>query len=254
MSATSSTEAAAVDVDVEDWISGVSFLQSKTTIYRDPAIFAEYEPLLAKIAELEVELEDLVDEDQAGAEQDEEERPLSGEEPMTRRAADVGEQALGEKAQENPRIAELRLELDGMYTKAEELYAAYQKDVEVWTLRKLEQTEIDAIREELGEGPKEPVHPGKNAKAQARTLYVRKVDAYMQAMKPYTREFNLRVIAAATLNVQVCGEDQGEVTLEQMRRVEARPGGGSQVLELYRGLERIQGEGVEIVAPHRSRA
>lgn len=251
MSATTKTEIEAVDVDVQDWIAGVSFLQSKVTIYRDPAIFAEYEPLLAKIEQLEAELEDLTAPDEPDEPDDVAlaERTMSGEEPMSRARAE--DRALGEKPVEDPRIGQLRAELEPLYKRAKELYERYQNDTEVWTLRKLDQPEIDALTADAGEMPTEPDVPGKNAKPAARTLYRRRVEKYLQEMKVYTLEVNLRLLAAATLNVHVGGKDRGPVSLEQMRRVDQRPGGRGHTNALYEALDKIQSEGVEIIAPHR---
>lgn len=253
MSATSKTEFEAVDVDVEDWIGGVSYLQSKVTIYRDPAILADYVPLMAKIDQLEAELDELTepDEDEQVAEP-----TMSGEQAMSRRVP-AGERALGEKPVEDPRVVQLRAELDPLYEEAEKLYARYQANTEVWTLRKLNKTEVDEIREEtekaVGVLPAEP-QLSKNAKPAARTVYMRKVDAFLAATKAYTLEFNLRLLAASTMSVHVAGVDRGTVTLEQMQRLYARPGGDSHANALYQAQEKLQGEGVEIIAPHRSRA
>src|SRR5690606_24540439 len=49
------------DTSLDDWIDGVSYLQADVTIYRNPALLAEYRPLLARIDDLEGERAALVE-------------------------------------------------------------------------------------------------------------------------------------------------------------------------------------------------
>lgn len=240
------TEFKAVDVDVEDWIGGTSFLQADHTIYRNPAMWREYQPVLDKIDELEQQIEDLTapDEDAVTPE-----RALSGEESLT--PAPVGDRALGEAPAEAPRVAELRAERDKLVTQANEMYEQYAADVEVWRLRKLEEDEMVALREAIGEPPTEPNPPSKNARPQAITLYTRRYDAHLRAMADYVVKYNVRAVVAATLGVTVRGVDRGTVTVDQVERMLTRPGGKQHVTELYDVIEKLSLEGVDMVAPHR---
>lgn len=249
---TQKTTFEATDVDLEDWIGGVSFLQASHTIYRNPAMWAEYQPILDKIDALEREIEDLTAQDEpTDAVVD---RSMAGEEPLVSAPAPTGDRTLGDKPVEPPRVAELRDELETMTKRANEMWEQYESDVEVWRLRKLEESELHAIKAELGELPAEPRGPSKNAKPPAITAYTRRFDAWLKNMAEYGKRYNLRCVAKATLSVTVAGVDRGTITPEQMDRVLARPGGEQHVTELVTVLEQLSLEGVDIVAPHRPRA
>ena len=243
------TEFEAADVEIDDWISGTSFLQAKHTIYRNPAMFAEYQPVLNRIDVLEQEIDALTapDEDDVV-----EERALDGEAAMA--PAPSVDRALGEKPVESPRVAKLRAELDKLTAKANEMWEQYSSDVEVWQLRKLEDAEAAAIKDVVGEPPAEPNPPSKNAKPQAITAYTKRYDVWVKAMQAYVVRYNLHAIATATVNVTVAGVDRGKVTVEQMERLLARPGGRDHVTEIVDVIEKLSFEGVDIVAPHRSGA
>lgn len=241
------TEFEAADVDVEDWIGGVSFLQAKHTIYRNPAMFAEYQPLLARIDALEMELEALTEDETVISD-----RTLAGEETLT--VIPAGERAIGERPVEAPRVAELREEMDKLKRQANDMYEQYAADVEVWRLRKLEQDELKALHEELGGPPAEPRRLGKDPKPQAVTAHVKRFETWLADNRAYTKRYNVRAVALATLGVTVQGVDRGKVTVEQVERVLARPGGEDHVLELVNVVEQLSIEGVDIVAPHRSGA
>jgi hypothetical protein len=246
---TNKTEFEAADVAVEDWISGTSFLQAKHTIYRNPAMWADYQPVLDRIDVLKQEIDALT----APEENDVvEERALDGEAAMAPAAS--ADRALGEKPVEHPRVVELRAELDKLTKQANEMWEQYSSDVEVWQLRKLEDAEAAAIRDVVGEPPAEPRPLSKNAKPQAVTAYTRKWDAWQKAMQAYVVRHNLHAVAAATLGVTVAGVDRGKVTVEQMQRLLERPGGKDHVTELITVVEQLSFEGVDIVAPHRSGA
>lgn len=243
------TEFEATDVDVEDWIGGVSFLQASHTIYRNPAMWADYQPLLGRIEALEGELEDLTAQDEPDVVT---EQALSGEETLT--VVPTADRALGEKPVESPRAAEARAELEKLTAQANDMWEAYSSDVEVWRLRKVEDVEAAAIVAEIGDPPVEPAAPSKNAKPQTVTAYKRKFDEWHKAMQTYAVRYNLHVVATATMSVTVAGVDRGKVTVEQMERLLARPGGKQHVTELVAVVEQLSVEGVDIVAPHRSGA
>lgn len=249
---TQNTTFEATDVDVEDWIGGVSFLQASHTIYRNPGMWAEYQPVLDRIDALEHEIDELTAQDEP--DDGVVDRSMAGEEPLASSQAPAGDRALGDKPVELPRVAELRAERDGLVVRANEMWEQYESDVEVWRLRKLEESELVAIKDELGEPPAEPGRPSKNPKPQAVTAYTRRFDAWLRNMAEYGKRYNLRCVARATLSVTVGGVDRGTVTVEQMERILARPGGEQHVTELVAVLEQLRMEGVDIVAPHRSRA
>ena len=99
-----STEYELNETPLEDWIDeGVSFLQAKVTIYRNPALYAQYQPLLDQIRSLEQEL---------APKKQKAKKDASLEESLG--DAPVGEEALGEDSLTtamNERLEEL-YELD----------------------------------------------------------------------------------------------------------------------------------------------
>jgi hypothetical protein len=212
---------------LEDWIEeGVSFLQANVTIYRNPSIYAQYQPLLEQIQTLEAELA-----------------------PATKpkKESSLGEEALGDQvraAQQDESLAddgltgEMRARLEELYTEAERLWKLYSDDAEVWTLRR----------------PVAPNKPGAKPSNQMQTAYLKKFETFILGMKDYTEELNIRCLARAVMKVVVKGEEKPAPSLEGLRRVKARPGGQSHIRELIEALESLTAEGVNIMAPHRSGA
>lgn len=244
-----STEFKAADVDVEDWINGVSYLQADVTIYRNPALLAEYNPLLNKIEALEEEREELAAPDQDTEVTD---TSLDGKTTTTRVLA--GERSMREKAAEDPRVAQIDEELVPLYERAEELHRRFTNDTEVWTLRKVEPAEADRVREELGGVPTEPTPLAKNASKTMRAKHVEELQAWYDEMKAFSLEFTLNALAFSVLKVVVNGKEVPPPTIEQLRQIMARPGGPSHIDELAKAMDSLTAEGVNIVAPHRSRA
>ena len=236
------TEFTSEDVSVEDWIDGVSFLQAQVKILRNPAIYAEYQPVMDRIRSLESERDKLVG------------KPARRETTHEESVADAlskdakGEQSLAEG---NPLIKEIDNELNKAYATAEELWDRLNQDVEVWHIRRLDEPEVVALREELGSIPPEPKKPPVNSKPQAKTAYVARMDKWLKDMAAYSEELNLRCLAVAVLKVEVNGVDKSAPSLDGIRRVKARPGGHSQIGELVTAMEQLSVEGVSIVAPHR---
>ena len=120
---------------LEDWIEeGVSFLQANVTIYRNPSIYAQYQPLLEQIQTLEAEL-----------------APAA----KPKKESSLGEDSLGDQvraAQTDESLAddgltgEMRARLEELYTEAEALWKVYSDDAEVWTLRRLDEAEVREVQ------------------------------------------------------------------------------------------------------------
>lgn len=226
-----------VDVDVEDWIDGATFTQAAVTIYRNPGIHARYQPLLDRIAALEAVLADLT-------------RPAeapSGDATLADTTRARGEASLNEEA---PDVAAVRADLDTLYEQAQSLYDEYEADKEVWTLRALDRAEIAPLMADL-DAPVEPTPPGKDAKPAAVTRWRKSAQAYQDARVTFQDEVNVRMIAAATLSVQVRGQDKPAPSLDGVRRVLARPHGRQHIAQLAAAIEAITLQEVAIPAPHR---
>lgn len=225
----------AADTSVEDWIDGTSYLQASVTIYRNPGMWARYEPLLAELTRLETEL------DQATP--DDEDSPA------------VTDATLSDKPTVDPHVAELRKELDAKYAEAEELYNSFVNDKEVWRLRKLEQHELEMIRaelvEELGDVPEKPKKLPNNATKLRRERHEQDMKEWMTAIMTRAHEINLRSLALVTLDVVVKGDTKPAPSLDGLRRLVTRPHGAEHFTALVNAMEQLTIENVEIVAPHR---
>lgn len=225
------------ETPIEDWIDeGVSFLQAKVTLYRNPSIYAQYGPLLEQIRTLEAEL----------APKKKSKRDASLEESLG--DAPTDEESLGGDSL----TVAMNERLEELYTEAERLWEIYSKDVEVWTLRRLDDHEVQAVQKEM-DLPVPTAPPTLNPKASpsAKTAHVKRFEKFIQDMKAYTEELNIRCLAIAVLGVEVKGEAKPAPSLEGLRRLKARPGGVDHVRELVAALESLTTEGVNIMAPHR---
>lgn len=234
-----------VDIEVEDWIDGVSFTQVKVEIHRNPALYADLKPLYEEIAAAEADLARLTAR-ATSAERTSDESSL-GEESAAPAPAE-GEESLGETAVEPETVTKARTHLEHLYTQAEALYARYDADKETWTLRALEPAEIRAVTGDL-DVPDEPTKPAKGANPTTLTRYRKRYDAWLKAMADFTAESKYRILQAAVVQVDVAGTVKPAPSLEGIRRVALRPGGKKHFSELVLALEAITMQDVVIPAP-----
>lgn len=235
------TEYKSEDRDLESWIDdGVSFLQAEVTIFRDPAMFAKYGPLMQRIDILEKELK---------PKKDKKERSL-GEESVGGDSQAIVDESLADTFS-----SEISAELDGLYVEAEKLYAEYSKNTEVWTLRRLNEDEIEEKRDILGNMPDEPVRPSstKMSKAQRDTA-VRNMVAWSEKVQEYSDELHTLCLAESVVSVLVKGKQVPKPTLDGIRRLRKRAGGDAHFKELRDAMNALAIEGVSIMAPHRDGA
>lgn len=234
-----------VDIEVEDWIDGVSFTQVKVQIHRNPALYADIKPLYEEIDAAEADLARLVARAAQGQRTSDE--SSLGEESATPAPVD-GEESLGEPVAEPETVTSARAHLEDLYERAEALYARYDADKEIWTLRAMEPAEVRAVTADL-EVPDEPKKPGKDAHPRTATAYRAKYDAWLKAMAEFTAESKYRIVQAAVVQVEVAGSVKPAPSLEGIRRVASRPGGKKHFDELVLALEAITMQDVVIPAP-----
>lgn len=236
-----STDYELTDTPVEDWIDdGVSFLQAKVTIFRNPAIYAEYQPILDQIKSLEKE--------------------LTPKKPREKQDASLDEESLGGTPAEealggDSLTTAMNTRLEELYTEAERLWKQYSDDVEIWTLRRVDEPEVKEVQEGM-ELPL-PVAPAKlkpGASPSQQQAHLRKFEKFIADMKEYTDELNLRCLALGIVKVEVRGQEKPAPSLDGLRRLKKRPGGYGHLRELVAALESLTAEGVNIMAPHRSGA
>lgn len=244
------------DPNVEDWIGGVSFVQTTETIYRNPALWAEYEPILNEMTALGEQLDEIMAASQVDS-PDTEESLGGGDETLGARpvASPVGEESLGEEPQDSPDVASIKARFAELKRQADEVLARYEGDTEVWHFRALDrEDEITPITEELqvAEAVKrEPRPVGTGATPQKIAAYRRKYEAWDAEMKALSLEVNLRCVALACLKVVVAGEEKPAPSVEGLRRLLTRPRGKAHFRQLVEAVERISLKEVEFAAPHR---
>lgn len=234
-----------VDIEVEDWIDGVSFTQVKVEIHRNPALYADIKPLYEEIEAAEADLARLTARARS-TERTSDESSL-GEESAAPALVE-GEESLGETAAESESVTRARAHLEALYARAEALYARYDEDKETWTLRALEPAEVRAVTGDLTV-PTEPTKVAQNANATAKTRYRAKYDTWLKAMAEFTAESKYRILQAAVVQVDVAGTVKPAPSLEGIRRVALRPGGKKHFNELVLALEAITMQDVVIPAP-----
>lgn len=226
------------DIDVEDWIDGVSYTQARVTIHRNPALYAQYEPLLAKIEAAEAEV----------AEYTQERDDDGDDEALGDAAGAAGEQSLGD-----PGAKAARDRLDALHSEAEALVKRYEDDVEVWHLRALDRDEIAEVLERHPR-PVQPKRPTEKAAAKTKDAYRQRIIDWTKEASAAQHEANLDMLALAVMHVEVKGVEKPAPSLEGIRRVAKRPHGSRHIDELMSALNSITSQEVEISAPHRAGA
>lgn len=236
------TEFKSEDADLESWIDdGVSFLQAEVKIYRNPAIFAKYQPIMDRIRILE---------DQLKPKKEKRERSLDEESVGGDQAAAFTDESLGDSLK-----SEVEQAIDKAYAEAEKLWAEYSEDCEVWTLRRLNEEEVTEEREKLGDLP-EP--PGKisttKASQKMREKWAEEMAEWAEAMDTYNNELHTICLSKAVISVNVKGKVLKGVSVDGIRRLKKRPGGDQHFKELREAMNALTLEGVSIMAPHRDGA
>jgi len=211
------TELVETEIDLENWITGTSYAQAKVTIYRNPALIAEYEPLLERIKELEAK-EVPADDPEAG---------LGDETPTT-----------------------INAELEKLYIEAERLHAKYESDKEVWTLRALEPSEITELRD-VEPRPVAPKVLPSDADDAARGAHQLARDAYQKANEAWSVAYTLRAIERAVIGVVVAGREVPKPNASMLEYLPKRAGGHRHVMQLGDAIMQASSQEPAILAPHR---
>ncbi len=234
-----------VDISVEDWIDGVTFTQVKVELHRNPALYAELKPMYDQIEAAEADLADLVAREERPAEQEAD--ALLGEEAA---AAPVADELLNGEPAPSPTRAAAEEHLERLYERAEELYARYDADKEVWTLRALLREEIQALTADV-EKPEAPKPPAAKAPKATRERYAKRVAEHIEALKAFSAEVNARCVQAAVVSVVVAGVEHPAPSLAGVRKIAADPArrAGRHLDQLKEALEAISLQEVAVAAP-----
>jgi len=209
----SAIELVETEIDLENWIYGTSYMQAKVTIYRNPALLAEYEPLLERIENLE----------QASGKND----PEAG-------LTDASTSA----------------ELEELYAKADALAARFEADKEVWTVRALEPHEVTDLRDSI-KRPTAPAPLPRDADDATREAHQAEKDEYNKAMEQWALGYNLSAIELAVLEVEVAGRKVPKPTGPMLSVLPKRPGGYRHVTQLGNAIMQASSQEPAILAPHR---
>lgn len=232
------TEFKSEDVGLESWIDeGVSFLQAEVTIYRNPAMFAKYGPLMERLQILR---------ETRKPKKDKKERSLEESVGGEVTAWEAKEESLGDSF-----AAEIDEEIEAVEAEAQALWDEYAADTEVWTLRRLNAEEVEEVKNSIGPLPEQPMRPSstKMSTAQVKTQ-LRKMEAWALAMAEYRDELSARCLPLAVMSVKVKGEDKPVPSVEGFLRLKKRPGGDEHFAELVAAMSKLTAEGVSIMAPH----
>lgn len=232
------------DVPLEDWIDdGVSYLQAEVTIYRDPGMFAKYGPLMEEIRILEDTLKPKKDKRERGLE----EESLGAEQEAT-----FNDESLADSVK-----SEVTEALEEKRAEARRLYDEYAKNTEVWTLRRLNQEEVEALRESVGELPEAPPKiSSTKASQKMREDWAQKMVVWSKEMETFNRELHTLCLSEAAMSVKltVKGKERvikgDKITPDTIRRLQKRPGGDAHFKELKEAMTGLTVEGVQIMAPH----
>src|SRR6185312_4465565 len=115
---TTTTRVEPTDAELEDWIDGATFVQVKVDIHRNPALWADLQPLYARVSAAEDRLAEA--RDRAARRQGTPEGTLAGPSPGAPEPA--GEGTLAETAKPPPGVAEAEADLADLVAEAEALY------------------------------------------------------------------------------------------------------------------------------------
>jgi hypothetical protein len=232
------------DAEIEDWIEGATFVQVKVDIHRNPALWADLQPLYRLIDAAETRL----DEARAGTQRRDDDATLTGTDPGTPPA---GEHTLGESNRIPASVEAAQHDLDELVAQAETLYAAYDADKETWTLRGLEQAELRSIVAAHERPPLQP--PARRAGEKADRFKARTVE-YIDQVADYKLAVDEHALSVSVVEVVVRGERKPPPSIDGLRRLRERPHGLRHWAQLVEAMESVTLSEVAIPAPHRSSA
>lgn len=196
--AIAASEPVDVEFSLDDWIEGISPTQRSVQIYGNTALFGRYEALQREIALLE--------------------QVAQGED------ASVTDQD----------------DLAALYAEREDLYARQQASKTTWYVQALDQVTLDAISKAhpVPDELPEPVEPHAKAPQAARDKYQadlrkyqEKVGRHEEKRRAARDEQNLHYIQAALIRIEnhAGATVATDVTVEQLRKIQAKPHGQMQL-------------------------
>lgn len=229
------------DAELEDWIDGATFVQVKVDIHRNPALWADLQPLYALIEAAEARL----DEARAHTRRGDPEAVLGA---MDAPSGPPGEHALGETDQTPPSVAAAQADLDDLREQADALYALFDQDKEVWVIRGLDPPELRAI---LEAHPRPSTTPPIRRPDERPDKFRTRTARYVARVADYKLAVDEEALATAVVEVWVGGERKAAPSLEGLRRLRQRPHGLRHWAELVAAMESVTLHEVAIPAPHR---
>ena len=235
------------DAEIEDWIDGATFVQVKVDIHRNPALWADLQPLYAQVAAAE----DRLAEARASATRHEGsgEGTLAGSSPGA--TAPPGEGTLAEATPVPVGVAEAQADLDALLAEARALYERYDADKETWIIRGLDVAEAQQI---VAAHDRPPAAPPVRRPKEGQRAYRARQAAFIDQVAAYKVAVDEHALSLAVVEVIVRGEHKPPPSVEGLRRVRARPHGARHWAALVAAMESLTTGEVAIPAPHRTSA
>lgn len=232
------------DIGVDDWIDGVSYVQAKVEIHRDPALLADLLPLHEQITAAEQRLAALQAATTTPTGRDD---ATLGDAEHTTPVDDV---ALGDETPVPAAVADAQADLDELTARAAALYERYDAAKEIWTLRALAQEESEGIYKDVIADLEQGDPPVRRSKETKAAFQVRFTEWATKQHQVHD-EVAVRSLAAGVLSVNVNGTDRPAPSLDGIRRLRKRPHGDRHFAKLATALTTITTKEVDVPAPHR---
>ena len=130
----------------------------------------------------------------------------------------------------------------------EDLYQRWEASKAVWTVRALSDQEVQDIYS-AHQVPKTPAAPPEDAPAEAKRAHQGALELHLRTLKKLVDERNLAYVAAAVTRVEAAKGATTHVTVEQLRKMRARPHGASDITRLLEAVNRVTQGDVEVPRP-----
>lgn len=199
------------DFDLMDWIETGTIARRTVVVHNDPAAADRFLELEKRLAELGFDDED-----------------------------DLADAPLG-----SPSVSS---EVDAIRREHAELYARWEASRATWTVRAVSEEEVEAIVAAIP-APKMPVPPLEKAGRAAHEAYYQKVAEYTEAKKKFDDEVNLAIIARAVEKVETAQGTARGVTVDQLRKLKARPHGAQWIDRLRDAVSAATEGDVDVPRP-----
>ncbi len=197
------------DFDLDEWLSTGTLARRAVPIYNDPALVAEFDMLQQRLTDAASRVV-------------------------------VGDASMGDSA-----------EVNELYEQMQALHARWEASKATWTVRALTEDEVDEITAAHPD-PDVPNILGGDKPAVGTPEHDARLAAgqeYLAAREKVVTARNLAMIARAVVEIRTSKGVRRSVTIEQLRRLRARPHGKSQTQRLLDAVASATTGDVDIPRP-----